>query len=197
MKHHTPGVDQEKLRRAQKLMAEAFGEDSEEALHYSADRFARWQKSALSDPREAYDARNVKLFPVQDANHVRLVTVKATAFSACEHHYAPAWLKVTIGYSPDRYFVGYSKVVKMFRHFACKYTMDERLCNDFIAEFVEQVRPTGVGLILRGRHFCVISRGGHENDTPTISAMQGALATDDDLRRELVQHAFSSWENGT
>lgn len=196
MEHHLTGVDMAKLEMAQRMIGEAFGEDSEEAIQRSPDRFARWQEKALSEPRSAYKRDELRLFPVKGESHVGLVTIKATAFSACEHHYAPAWLKATIGYVPDRSFIGYSKIVKMFRHFACRYTMDERLCNEFVAEFIEMVEPLGVGVMLRGKHFCVISRGGPESDFPSVTALWGQLKSDAQLRDEFHRHAFSSWENG-
>jgi GTP cyclohydrolase IA len=187
----------EKLMEAQKLIGEAFGEDWPEALQNSPDRFARWQMSALGDARKAYDPNKVKLYPIENGvNNVQLVTLKVTAYSSCEHHYAPAWLKATIGYQPDKNFIGYSKIAKMFKFFACKYTMDERICNDFIAEFNEKVKPKGVGVIMRGKHFCVISRGGNESDFPMMSAFSGALKDDRQLRDELYTHATTSWDDG-
>ncbi len=196
MEGHNTKIDLEKLEKAQRMIAEAMGEDCEEALSHSADRFARWQKAALVDPRTLYDPDNVKLYPVPEKSCVDLVTIKATAFSACEHHYAPAWLKATIGYIPDQHYVGYSKLVKMFKYFACKYTMDERICNDFLAELVEKVKPKGAGIILRGKHFCVISRGGTETDFPMMNAFWGDLKTDSERRREFYQHALTSWNDG-
>ena len=189
-------VDLEKLQAAQRLMAEAMGEDCAEALEFTADRFARWQKAALVDPRTQYDPDNVKLYPVPDPACVELVTIKVTAFSACEHHYAPAWLKATIGYLPGQHYIGYSKMVKMFKHFACKYTMDERICNDFLRELVSKVQPRGAGVLLRGKHFCVISRGGNEHDFPMMSAFWGELKSNHSLRSEFYQHAMASWETG-
>jgi len=196
VEHTRTEVDHEKLKQAQKLLAEAFGEDSEEALLRSPERFARWQEAALVAPREAYEQEDLRLFPVREDSHVGLVTIKASAFSACEHHYAPALLKATIGYVPNKSFIGYSKIVKMFRHFACRYTMDERLCNEFLAEFRRTVEPLGVGIVLRGKHFCVISRGGPESDFATITALWGELKTDPQLRSEFYQHAFASWQDG-
>lgn len=197
MEHQDPQVDLEKLQLAQKLMAEALGEDCAEALEFSADRFARWQKAALVDPRTRYDPDRVKLYPVPAEGCVELITVKVTAFSACEHHYAPAWLKATIGYLPGEHYIGYSKLVKMFQHFACKYTMDERICNHFLAELQRRANPRGAGILLRGKHFCVISRGGNEHDFPMMSAFTGELRANDTLRREFYQHAMASWETGT
>ena len=196
MEGNQTGVDLDKLQAAQRLMAEALGEDSSEALEFTADRFARWQKAALVDPRTQYEPDNVKLYPVPDQGCVELITIKVTAFSACEHHYAPAWLKATIGYLPGEHYIGYSKLVKMFKHFACKYTMDERICNDFLQELVAKTHPRGAGILLRGKHFCVISRGGNEQDFPMMSAFYGDLKTSPDLRREFYQHAMASWENG-
>ena len=196
MEGHHIKSDKSKLEEAQRLIAECMGEDCQEALDNSADRFARWQQVALVDARKAYDAENVKLYPVPEGSSVELITIKVTAYSSCEHHYAPAWLKATIGYLPDKNFIGYSKIVKMFKYFACKYTMDERICNDFIKEFVEKVQPRGVGIVLRGKHFCVISRGGNEADFPMMSAFQGELKTNDALRREFYTHATTSWGDG-
>lgn len=195
MKHNDIKADPQKLMQAQRLIAESFGEDWPEALQNSPDRFARWQMAALADARKAYDPDNVKLYPKEGRSHVELITVKVTAYSSCEHHYAPAWLKATIGYEPDANFIGYSKIVKMFRYFACKYTMDERICNDFIDEFVAKVQPRGVGVIMRGKHWCVISRGGNESDFPMMSSFYGSLKSGP-LRGEFYTHATTSWNDG-
>jgi GTP cyclohydrolase I len=188
--------DLDALRRAQHLISGAFGGQSEEAEAHSADRFARWQAAAFAAPQAAYEPSEVKLFPIPDPNHVELITIKATAYSSCEHHFAPAWLKATIGYVPGTHFVGYSKIVKMFRHFAARYTMDERICNDFLAEFQARVEPAGSAISMRGKHFCVISRGGLETDFPLMNAYRGVLR-EDPLRREFWDAARTSWENGT
>jgi GTP cyclohydrolase I len=74
--------------------------------------------------------------------------------------------------------------------------MDERLCNEFIVEFNEKVQPLGVGIMLRGKHFCVISRGGLESDFPTVTALSGQLKTNADIRDEFHRHTFASWEDG-
>lgn len=196
MQGNNTEIDLKKLEEAQRMIAEAMGEDCAEALEHSADRFARWQKAALVDPRTAYDPEAVKLYPVPEESCVGLITIKVTAYSACEHHYAPAWLKATVGYVPDKHYVGYSKIVKMFKYFACKYTMDERICNDFLKEFVEKVKPVGAGVVLRGKHFCVISRGGNESDFPMMNAFWGCLKEDAELRREFYQHSLASWSDG-
>lgn len=188
--------DKQLLETAWRHLGQALGEDCCEALENTADRFARWQINALVEPRKAYDPERVKLYPVPENSAVGLITVKVTAYSACEHHYAPAWLKATIGYEPDQHFVGYSKIVKMFKHFACRYTMDERICDQFIQEFVDKVKPKGVGVYLRGKHFCVISRGGVEDDFPMMNALWGSLRTDEQLRREFFGHATTSWKDG-
>ncbi len=164
---------------------------------FSAGRFARWQKAAFTDVQAAYDPLAVKLFPVPANNVVSLVTIKVTAYSACEHHYAPAFLKATIGYVPSESFIGYSKIVKMFRYFASRYTMDEVICNSFLAEFNRHVEPLGAAVSLRGKHYCVISRGGPESDFPIVNAFTGILGTEASLRAEFLDASRTSWTDGT
>lgn len=202
MKGNHVQSDQQMLEHAHQLLSGALGEDSPEALLNSSDRFARWQTSAFVEPRKNYNPDvPVKTYPIEEnvseiGNCIGLITIKLTAFSACEHHYAPALLKATVGYVPDKHFIGYSKLVKMFKFFACKYTQDERICNGYLNELVRQIQPKGVAILLRGKHFCVISRGGLESDFPMMSASWGVLKTDENLRREFYQHALSSWDTG-
>ncbi|WP_113718125.1 GTP cyclohydrolase I [Arthrobacter dokdonensis] len=196
MSDDSSGLDVAKLEAAQRLIADAFGGQSPEADLNSADRFARWQKAAFFDPREHYDRSSVKLFGVPEHSSVELITIKVSAVSACEHHYAPAILKATVGYIPGKYFVGYSKIAKMFKFFASKYTMDEIICSDFLREFNEVAGPKGAGILLRGKHFCVISKGGPESDFPMVQALSGNLRTDLSLRQEFLSHASTSWDDG-
>lgn len=121
----------------------------------------------------------------------QLITVKKIHFmSHCEHHLAEFTGTVDIGYipSPDGRILGLSKLVRVVNIFSRRLQVQERL-TDQIANFIDQgCRPLGVGVVIRAKHSCMISRGVRQSETEaTTSALRGELLTEPEVRDEFYR----------
>lgn len=191
-----PSVEERRqlLMEAHALMQRAVGSDSAEAIAHSPQRFVEWQEDVFVTAHEQYSREDVRLFPDNDYSSLDLILMKVNAVSACEHHYAPAILKASVGYVPNELTLGYSKIGKMFKHFASRYTMDERIVTSFLREFDEVVHPKGVAILVRGWHTCVIGRGGSERDPVVLLGSNGMLR---ESRAEMSNFLSLSSETAT
>jgi GTP cyclohydrolase I len=108
------------------------------------------------------------------------------AFSAlCEHHALPFFGHAHVGYIAGERIIGISKLTRLVRLFARRFTVQERL-GEQIADTLEQlVGPRGVAVRLEASHLCTQMRGVEEHSRTITTFWRGAFA-DPELRREFL-----------
>ena len=131
----------------------------------------------------------LKVFEDGAENYDQMVLVKDIPFySHCEHHMAPFFGTVTIAYIPDGKIVGLSKLPRLVGLFSRRLQVQERLTTQIAAALEENLKPKGVGVIVKARHLCMESRGicqqGHHTVT---SALRGVLMDKPEARAEFME----------
>lgn len=113
-------------------------------------------------------------------------------WSFCEHHLAPFFGVVSIGYIPDGHVLGLSKMNRLVEMYACRLQIQERLTTQIADAMERNLTPQGVGVLIRARHTCIESRGiAHRGCSTTTSALRGALI-DAEARAEFMRLALTS-----
>ena len=119
-----------------------------------------------------------------------IVELNLPFYSHCEHHLAPFFGTVTVGYIPQGKIAGLSKIPRMIEVFARRAQVQERLTTQIADALVEALNPLGVGVITRARHMCMESRGvckqGHHTE---MSALRGVLKDKPEARAEFFSIA--------
>jgi GTP cyclohydrolase I len=108
-------------------------------------------------------------------------------YSHCEHHIAPFFGEAHIAYIPDeRGIIGISKLVRIVHHYSRRLQVQERLTTE-IAEFITHHISPDVGVVLKARHMCMMSRGVNQQHAQTItSALRGRIYSEHDTRAEFL-----------
>jgi len=117
-----------------------------------------------------------------------MVLVKDIEFySMCEHHMLPFFGKAAVAYLPNKSIIGLSKLARIVDLYARRLQVQERLTNQ-VADAVQQVlNPHGVGVVMDGRHLCMMMRGVQKQESSTVtSAMRGTFISDARTRSELL-----------
>ena len=83
--------------------------------------------------------------------------------------------------------LGISKLTRLVRLYARRFTVQERLGEQIADTLVELVAPLGVAVHLEASHLCTQMRGVEEHSRTTTTFWRGAFS-DPDLRREFLQH---------
>lgn len=106
----------------------------------------------------------------------QIITNSATVFSMCEHHFVPIQMRVHIGYIPNKYYCGISKLVRVAEWFAHRPQVQERLTEQ-IADYInKKLKPKGVMVVIEGIHFCEVMRGVKKIDANMkTSALRGVF----------------------
>lgn len=123
-------------------------------------------------------------------NNPRVDEIVATGgirfYSMCAHHGLPFFGEAAIGYIPDKKVVGLSKFARVVKHFASRFQVQERLTDEIVTYLAKELKPIGIGVVLRAEHLCMSMRGVQCPDHQTVtSAMRGAFLDKPGARAEL------------
>ncbi|MCD1258741.1 GTP cyclohydrolase I FolE [Paenibacillus athensensis] len=123
-----------------------------------------------------------------DEKHEELVIIKDIMyFSQCEHHMAPFFGKIHVGYVPSGKVAGLSKFARLVDAVTRRLQVQERITSE-LADILEDVlKPHGVMVVVEGEHMCMCARGVKKYGSKTVtSAVRGTFARDAAQRAEFL-----------
>ncbi|XOK60495.1 GTP cyclohydrolase I FolE [Paenibacillus elgii] len=123
-----------------------------------------------------------------DEKHEELVIVKDIVYySQCEHHMAPFFGKIHIGYIPSGKIAGLSKFARLVEAVTRRLQVQERITSE-IADIIEtELGPHGCMVVVEGEHLCMCARGVKKPGSKTVtSAVRGLFRTDAAARSEFL-----------
>ena len=150
--------------------------------------------SALFDATDGYegDEKLVTAFPTEchgdpDCSISQVVEGPIPFFALCEHHALPFFGAVHLGYVAHEHIIGLSKLTRLVRLFARRFTVQERLGQQIADALVHILQPHGVAVRVEAEHLCTQMRGVREieSTTKTVS-WRGNYAADATLRGEFL-----------
>ncbi|SEG53370.1 GTP cyclohydrolase I FolE [Paenibacillus sp. UNC499MF] len=123
-----------------------------------------------------------------DEQHEELVIIKDIVYySQCEHHMAPFFGKIHVGYIPSGKIAGLSKFARLVEAITRKLQVQERITSQIANTLDEVLEPHGVMVVVEGEHLCMCSRGVKKPGSKTVtSAVRGSFRTDSALRAEFL-----------
>jgi GTP cyclohydrolase IA len=167
----TPGTVQTPRRFLQALYDATAGYDGDEKLH-----------TAFPSERP----RGV------DGRHAQIIEGPISFFSLCEHHALPFHGSASVAYIANDEILGISKLTRLVRLYARRFTVQERLGEQIADSLAELVAARGVAVHLDASHLCTQMRGVEEEGSHTVTTFwRGLYDEDADLRREFLEEVRS------
>jgi len=147
---------------------------------------------ALFDATAGYDGdpKLVTAFPaetdgVRSASPGQIVEGPIAFHALCEHHALPFYGVAHIGYVAEDEIIGISKLTRLVRLFARRFTVQERLGEEIADMLEEMVAPAGVAVYLEASHLCTRMRGVEEHSA-TVTTFWRGVYEDPALRQEFL-----------
>lgn len=170
-----------------KAILHLIGEDPErEGLLKTPVRVAKAMqfltKGYLEDPAAILNSARFK------EEYQQIVLVKdIEVYSLCEHHMLPFYGKAHVGYIPNGYITGVSKIVRVVETFARRLQVQERLTVQIRDCIQQTLNPLGVAVIIEAEHMCMQIRGVEKQHSKMVtSAFTGAFLKDMRTREEFM-----------
>jgi GTP cyclohydrolase I len=187
-------ISEEQLRKYEGYMTEiftAFGLDLDTpATRQTPQRYIR----ALFDSTEGYegDPKLLTAFETEcrggsDCRLSQVVEGPIHFFALCEHHALPFHGHAYLGYIAHEHIIGISKLTRLVRLFAKRFTVQERVGQQIADTLNAMLEPHGVAVYLEAHHLCTQMRGVREVAPLTRTTFwRGAYDGNADLRAEFL-----------
>ena len=119
--------------------------------------------------------------------HSQIIEGPISFFSLCEHHALPFHGSAHVAYLAGDEILGISKLTRLVRLYARRFTVQERLGEQIADRLVELVQPGGVAVHIEAAHLCTQMRGVEEESSRTVTTFfRGRYDEDADLRRDFL-----------
>src|SRR5919202_3383204 len=187
-------VPEDQLRKFEGYVAEifsAFGLDlNTTGTEDTPQRFIR----AMFDATEGYEgdpklltAFETECRGVPDCRLNQVVEGPIPFFALCEHHALPFYGEAFVGYVAHEEIIGISKLARLVRVWAKRFTLQERMTNEIADTLEGLVRPHGVAVYAEAHHMCAQMRGVRELHPKTRTTVwRGEYTRSPELRREFL-----------
>jgi GTP cyclohydrolase I len=148
----------------------------------------------MFEATEGYDGdpKLIKVFDTEcrggsDCRLSQVIEGPIPFFALCEHHALPFHGHAYVAYIAHEHIIGISKLTRLVRLFAKRFTVQERLGQQ-IADTLEAIlQPHGVAVYLEADHLCVEMRGVRDTSTVTrTSFWRGEYDRNASLRVEFL-----------
>jgi GTP cyclohydrolase I len=151
-------------------------------------RFVR----ALIDSTKGYDGdpKLLRVFETEcrgapDCTSSQVIEGPINFFSLCEHHALPFYGHAYVGYIAHEHIIGISKLTRMVRIFAKRFSVQERIGQEVADTLDAMLKSHGVAVYLEANHLCTQMRGVEETEQLTRTTFwRGTYYDDPALRSE-------------
>ena len=187
-------ISAQQMQRFEGYMGEIFtamGMDLETpATVETPQRFLR----ALFDATAGYDGdpKLLKIFDTEchggpDCRISQVIEGPIPFFALCEHHALPFHGRAYVGYIAHEHIIGISKLTRLVRLFAQRFTVQERMGRQIAETLTAMLQPHGVAVYIEAHHLCTQMRGVREDSPLTrTSFWRGTYDQDPTLRSEFL-----------
>lgn len=191
---HPRNIPAEDLSKFEGYMAEifrAFGMDANDpATALTPRRYVR----ALLDATDGYegDPKLLTVFQTEcrggpDCRSSQVIEGPIPFFALCEHHALPFHGNAYLGYIAHEHIIGLSKLTRLVRLFAKRFSLQERMGRQIADELEAMLHPHGVAVYLEAQHLCTQMRGVREVAPVTKTTFwRGVYDEDPALRAEFM-----------
>jgi len=170
----------------------ALGMDLETA---GTERTPERYLDAMIDATTGYegDPKLLTAFPTEcrggpDCHLSQVIEGPISFWSLCEHHALPFFGVAHVGYVAHEQIIGISKLTRLVRVYAQRFTVQERIGQQVADTMLELLTPHAIAVHLEAQHLCTQMRGVREEASHTrTSFWRGSYETEPEMRREFLQ----------
>jgi GTP cyclohydrolase I len=188
-------VSAEQMRTFERYAAEMFSAFGLDIDTPSTVDTPRRFVEAMFEITSGYDGdpKLMKIFETEcrggsDCRRSQLIEGPIRFYSLCEHHALPIIGNAYVAYIPHEHIFGLSKLTRLVRVYARRFTVQERLGQEIADAMERLLEPHGVAVYLEAEHLCTHMRGVNNQTSLTRTTnWRGSFDDDASLREEFFR----------
>jgi GTP cyclohydrolase I len=187
-----PSIDREKLQNHLREVLRLLHVDLDEENVLDTPR--RWAESLVT-LTSGYDFTDVKKLTTlfrkacarADDKCQNMVVIGGTYKTLCAHHILPFFGHFIVGYIPEQWIIGASKIPRVVEVHMRRLQSQEHLAHD-VADTIEKIlEPRGIAVWMGGVHLCMVMRGvEQESSFMETNVLRGEFLNDNRTRDEFM-----------
>lgn len=187
-----PSVDRERLQHHLREVLRLLHVDLEDENVLDTPR--RWAESLVT-LTSGYDFTDVKQLTTlfrgaclrADEKCQNLVVIGGTYKTLCAHHILPFFGQFIIGYIPEQWIIGSSKIPRIVEVHMRRLQSQEHLAHDVADTIGKILEPRGIAVWMGGVHLCMVMRGvEQESSFMETNVLRGEFLNDNRTRDEFM-----------
>jgi len=120
-------------------------------------------------------------------NDEMIVVQNIQTCSLCPHHLTIVDYNIDVAYIPIKKAIGLSKIARFVELLSKQPILQEQLTVLIAKHLMDILKPLGVGVRIKGKHYCMIARGIKQRDSFTVtSALLGVFKDKEATRAEFL-----------
>jgi GTP cyclohydrolase IA len=187
-----PTVDREKLKQHLREALRLLHVDLDDENLVDTPR--RWAESLVT-MTSGYDYTDVKKLTTlfrqacsrADESCQNMVVIGGTYKTLCAHHILPFFGRFIVGYIPEEWIIGASKIPRIVEVHMRRLQSQEHLAHD-VADTIQKIlEPRGIAVWMGGVHLCMVMRGvEQESSFMETNVLRGEFLNDERTRQEFM-----------
>ncbi|HVR39106.1 MAG TPA: GTP cyclohydrolase I [Thermoanaerobaculia bacterium] len=187
-----PSVDREKLQHHLREALQLLHADLDDENLRDTPR--RWADSLVT-MTSGYDFTDTRKLTTlfrracsrTDENCQNLVVIGGTYKTLCAHHILPFFGHFIVGYIPEEWIIGASKIPRIVEVHMRRLQSQEHLAHD-VADTIQKIlEPRGIAVWMGGVHLCMVMRGvEQESSFMETNVLRGEFLNDERTRQEFM-----------
>jgi GTP cyclohydrolase I len=127
-----------------------------------------------------------KRFPT--TNKQMVIVKDIECFGLCPHHLLPIVYKVHVGYIPDGWAIGLSKLARIAIALSSFPKLQENFTTEIADTLEKHLHPRGVMVVVNGLHGCMRCRGVEQDSSTVTSEVRGIYEKDRISTQEFIEY---------
>ena len=167
------------VKKAQELTRELFDCLGIKLMDETPKRFVGMMRyltsyENISNEEIANEVNKTFEVDVQTDSRNMVVVKDIEVFSLCEHHIALMYdMKVSVGYIPQNFVLGLSKIVRLVDMVCKRLQLQEKIAEDIIDIMRILTKSDSIAVHIEAKHSCVTARGIHNVSSKTVTTNMG------------------------
>ncbi len=129
------------------------------------DTFSNFFSGYEKSPKDIFKKDSL----IDNFSNAEIILKDISFISFCEHHFLPFNGFITLGYLPDKFIIGFDRLIELTETMSLRLNLQEKLNQNILDSLVDFLQPKAAYVKIEAKHHCICSRGHLKNESKVLT----------------------------